>query len=82
MSGITVDLIPIKTCNFCIINGKVLCKWSVLVSVLSTFAHMFLQVAASGVASKMVLTDGNALSVSNVKVSLQKNKLSVETFAR
>ncbi|XP_068205079.1 calmodulin-lysine N-methyltransferase [Palaemon carinicauda] len=32
-----------------------------------------LLVAASGVPSKMVLTDGNALSVTNVKVSLEKN---------
>lgn len=44
--------------------------------------HVHVQVAASGVPARMVLTDGNALSVSNVKVSLQKNSLPVETLAR
>ncbi|KAK8742989.1 hypothetical protein OTU49_001469, partial [Cherax quadricarinatus] len=39
-------------------------------------------VAASGVPSKIVLTDGNALSVNNVKVSLQRNDLPSETCAR
>lgn len=38
-------------------------------------------VAASGVPSKIVLTDGNALSVNNVKVSLQRNDLPSETCA-
>ncbi|XP_042221421.1 calmodulin-lysine N-methyltransferase-like isoform X2 [Homarus americanus] len=37
-------------------------------------------VAASGEPSKMVLTDGNALSVNNVKVSLQRNYLPMETY--
>ncbi|XP_042221420.1 calmodulin-lysine N-methyltransferase-like isoform X1 [Homarus americanus] len=39
-------------------------------------------VAASGEPSKMVLTDGNALSVNNVKVSLQRNYLPMETYTR
>ncbi|XP_037795735.1 calmodulin-lysine N-methyltransferase-like [Penaeus monodon] len=39
-------------------------------------------VAASGVAAKMVLTDGNAISVDNVQVSLERNDLPTETTAR
>lgn len=38
--------------------------------------------AASGVAAKMVLTDGNAISVNNVQVSLERNDLPTETTAR
>ncbi|XP_069997384.1 calmodulin-lysine N-methyltransferase isoform X2 [Penaeus vannamei] len=38
-------------------------------------------VAASGVAAKMVLTDGNAISVNNVQVSLERNDLPTETTA-
>ncbi|XP_042876884.1 calmodulin-lysine N-methyltransferase-like [Penaeus japonicus] len=39
-------------------------------------------VAASGVAAKMVLTDGNAVSVNNVQVSLERNDLPTETTSR
>ncbi|XP_071541460.1 calmodulin-lysine N-methyltransferase [Panulirus ornatus] len=39
-------------------------------------------VAASGEPSRMVLTDGNAISVNNVKVSLQRNDLPSETCTR
>lgn len=39
-------------------------------------------VAASGVAAKMVLIDGNAISVNNVQVSLERNDLPTETTAR
>ncbi|ROT80688.1 putative calmodulin-lysine N-methyltransferase-like [Penaeus vannamei] len=39
------------------------------------------QVAASGVAAKIVLTDGNAISVNNVQVSLERNDLPTETTA-
>lgn len=45
--------------------------------------YLFLrQVAASGVPSSVVLTDGNVISVNNVKVSLQKNDLPTDTCAR
>ncbi|XP_045119618.1 calmodulin-lysine N-methyltransferase-like [Portunus trituberculatus] len=67
---------------YCLSNLKIFSGKSVLElgGGMTSLAGML--VAASGVASRMVLTDGNALSVSNVKVSLQKNNLSVETFAR
>ncbi|KAK7086361.1 hypothetical protein SK128_024784 [Halocaridina rubra] len=38
--------------------------------------------AASGTPSRMVLTDGNALSVSNVQVSLERNSLPSEVASR
>ncbi|XP_064091030.1 calmodulin-lysine N-methyltransferase-like [Macrobrachium nipponense] len=41
-----------------------------------------LLVAASGAPSKMVLTDGNALSITNVKVSLEKNTLPTDVSTR
>ncbi|KAK8394617.1 hypothetical protein O3P69_005820 [Scylla paramamosain] len=67
---------------YCLSNLKIFSGKSVLElgGGMTSLAGML--VAASGVVSKMVLTDGNALSVSNVKVSLQKNSLPVETCAR
>ncbi|XP_063879313.1 calmodulin-lysine N-methyltransferase-like isoform X7 [Scylla paramamosain] len=66
---------------YCLSNLKIFSGKSVLElgGGMTSLAGML--VAASGVVSKMVLTDGNALSVSNVKVSLQKNSLPVETCA-
>ncbi|XP_050734716.1 calmodulin-lysine N-methyltransferase-like isoform X1 [Eriocheir sinensis] len=67
---------------YCLSNLKTFSEKSVLElgGGMTCLAGML--VAASGVPARMVLTDGNALSVSNVKVSLQKNSLPVETFAR
>ncbi|KAG0723268.1 Calmodulin-lysine N-methyltransferase [Chionoecetes opilio] len=66
---------------YCLSNLKTFSEKSVLElgGGMTSLAGML--VAASGVPSRMVLTDGNALSVSNVKVSLQKNRLPVETVA-
>ncbi|MPC25094.1 Calmodulin-lysine N-methyltransferase [Portunus trituberculatus] len=79
---INSDLKVIILTYYCLSNLKIFSGKSVLElgGGMTSLAGML--VAASGVASRMVLTDGNALSVSNVKVSLQKNNLSVETFAR
>lgn len=50
--------------------------------ILVLLSQGYLQVAASGVPSRVVLTDGNALSVSNVKIALQHNTLPVQPASR
>ncbi|XP_045595973.1 calmodulin-lysine N-methyltransferase isoform X1 [Procambarus clarkii] len=67
---------------YCLSNLKIFSGKSVLElgGGMTCLAGML--VSASGGPSNMVLTDGNALSVNNVKVSLQRNDLPSKTCSR